>query len=219
MKKVILTTALVLGLSTSASAGIMYNDNFLGGQGDGVYQNIDMWGFLGPKSVTFNFDITDDGYNSATQSIVAAGLSFDLWSEDWADETVTITSGILDGDQLIAEQWYKLGGETYTYTTKKWDRSEKVWVTKTHTGTRNSADTDTLNIDLDLSGLLDYTQDGMFSATVAAYYEGDCDPDNDFRIEGANFNAEAAPVPEPGTMLLMGIGLAGLVGYNRKRKK
>lgn len=27
------------------------------------------------------------------------------------------------------------------------------------------------------------------------------------------------PVPEPGTMLLMGLGLAGLVGYNRKRKK
>jgi len=26
-----------------------------------------------------------------------------------------------------------------------------------------------------------------------------------------------APVPEPGTMLLLGLGLAGLIGYNRKR--
>ncbi|MEA3241376.1 MAG: PEP-CTERM sorting domain-containing protein, partial [Pseudomonadota bacterium] len=29
----------------------------------------------------------------------------------------------------------------------------------------------------------------------------------------------AAPVPEPSTILLMGIGLLGLVGYSRKRSK
>ena len=32
-------------------------------------------------------------------------------------------------------------------------------------------------------------------------------------------NFQAAPVPEPSTILLMGIGLLGLVGYNRKRSK
>ena len=32
-------------------------------------------------------------------------------------------------------------------------------------------------------------------------------------------NRDAAPVPEPSTILLMGIGLLGLVGYSRKRSK
>ena len=34
-----------------------------------------------------------------------------------------------------------------------------------------------------------------------------------------NVNVTAAPVPEPSTILLMGIGLLGLVGYSRKRSK
>ena len=38
-----------------------------------------------------------------------------------------------------------------------------------------------------------------------------------FAIDDLQFDAGSAPVPEPSTILLMGAGLLGLVGYNRKR--
>ncbi len=38
-------------------------------------------------------------------------------------------------------------------------------------------------------------------------------------VTGAVGNDPPAPVPEPSTILLMGIGLLGLVGYSRKRSK
>lgn len=195
MKKILLTTALVLGMTASASAMTTYIDNEYGTFDDGSYVNIG--GLFQNNSVTLNFNILDKGYNPSTEQIIAASLALDFWSEDPQDETVSVYAGMYDGDTLIKEQWYDLGG---------WE----WWIFS-----GNEAATTTLNIDL--QDFLSYTQDGLFTTIVLALGEECWDCDNDFRLEGATFSADA--VPEPGTMLLMGAGLAGVAGFSRRRKK
>jgi hypothetical protein len=62
------------------------------------------------------------------------------------------------------------------------------------------------------AGLLNYTQDGKFTTIVLSV---GC---SDIRLDAANFSATTSPVPEPGTMLLFGTGLAGLAGVARRKK-
>jgi len=53
---------------------------------------------------------------------------------------------------------------------------------------------------------------GSFSNGRMAFYN--------FSQAGVTYSAfEVQPVPEPGTMILMGLGLLGLVGYNVRRRK
>jgi hypothetical protein len=54
-----------------------------------------------------------------------------------------------------------------------------------------------------------------FNSTFGLGFDPDCHYYND----GITLNIETAPVPEPGTLLLLGSGLVGMFSYGRRRMK
>ncbi|MEJ7616840.1 MAG: PEP-CTERM sorting domain-containing protein [Pyrinomonadaceae bacterium] len=71
----------------------------------------------------------------------------------------------------------------------------------------------TLTYDLGRTGLLDFTLRGV---TLSAFFVGDQQP---FTVGGTFLLRDAAPIPEPATVFLLGTGLAGLGATIRKRRQ
>jgi hypothetical protein len=125
-------------------------------------------------------------------TINSATLDFTFSSQDACTETVTINAGLMDGDRLITKKKYDLGFF--------WDR------------TRYSAN---LSLDLIDLGFKNYLNDGKFDSIVLAFGNKDLGC-NDFRIDDATLEV-IAHAPEPGTFLMMGVGLIGLGTLLRKK--
>jgi len=143
------------------------------------------------KKILPNPDVED--FIPYGYTIDAATLNFTFSSQDTWNDKVTITAGFMNGNRLITERIYDLG----------------VW----YNDNLYSAE---LSLDLLELGFNDYLNDGEFDSVVLALGNGCPIVDNDFRIDDATLEV-LAHAPEPGTFLMMGVGLIGLGTLFRKK--
>ena len=212
MKKILTflcAVMLVLGMVGSASAttydfeDMIDNWEVNGEIYDSVY--IDQQYSYLPNYVgspfSYTHDINDDVNFVAGDLVTEANLELDFVNM----EGVTGYEGDAHGSCYFFG-WHRYDNREFVKYT--YDSGASSWV---EIDTDNDIQTALLTIDwLNSDGLLDVTIN-LWNTTGTA----DIGLDHS-RVYGT---AETAPVPEPSTILLMGIGLLGLVGYSRKRSK
>lgn len=94
-RTILAAMVLVIAISGAALA-IPYTDVYDAGLPGAIGLHMDDGGFLGCRTVTWTFDITDDGFNPATQDVTAADvvLNFSEYDSDWLwDEHARLNIG------------------------------------------------------------------------------------------------------------------------------
>lgn len=206
MKKLIsvVAAAMVIGTVSSASA-LMFTEEYTGKQhvkeGKSFSFGFDMWlenddsASFGKKNATnSSLKLTQDAYGAdAYDSWDSAKLTVDLYAKDKKWEKANFK--FVAFNDLFPDTIFNLG--KFKFNGKKGDEFAQF----THTFTDSQLDA--------------FDDWGWGKVKIKAINTNKVK--NNFNVTRVAMDVNVAPVPEPSTMLLFGAGIAGLVGYSRRR--
>lgn len=162
---------------------------------------------LVPPTLSYHHSIADDGFTSYWMDNENGDdqvFSYDLEVEIYDDNQGSWRRG-----------W--LGGLVYIHD---YGEAAAIWTAGGVYSYNFAFSSNTYNNDGDLHeflGIADIYHDGTLNVSISSWYGDFYVASSTLTAHGDNGTDGMAPVPEPATMILMGLGLVGLAGVSRKK--